>query len=83
MDRVSISRGNCFVGFSMIDPIVSTKSSYDYIPGLSKVIHTIRKHFEYKAGNDVVAIETYVIQLYNKNGNLTEHNSSPKIDKLA
>jgi hypothetical protein len=67
----------------MIDPIVSTKSSYDYIPGLSKVIHTIRKHFEYKAGNDVVAIETYVIQLYNKNGNLTEHNSSPKIDKLA
>jgi hypothetical protein len=67
----------------MTDPIVSTKFSYDYIPGLSKVIHTIRKHFEYKAGNDVVTIETYVVQLYDKKGNLMEHNPPPKIDKLA
>jgi len=67
----------------MTDPIVSTKSSYDYIPALSKVIHTIRRHFEYKVGNDVDIIETYVVQLYNKSGNLTEHNAPPKIDKLA
>lgn len=67
----------------MTDPIVSTKSSYDYIPALGKIIHTIRKQFNYKVGNDVVTIETYVIQLYNRNGNLTEHNAPSKIDKLA
>ena len=67
----------------MNDPIVSTKSSYEYISGVGKIIHTIRRHFEYKVGNDVDIIETYVVQLYNKSGNLIEHNAPHKIDKLA
>ena len=41
------------------------------------------KHFEYKVGNDVDTIETFVVQLYNKSGNLIDHNLPHKIDKLA
>ncbi len=67
----------------MNDPIVSSKSSYEYLPAVGKIIHTIRRHFEYKVGANVDTVETYVIQLYNKNGNLTEYNAPSKLDKLA
>lgn len=67
----------------MSDPIVSISSNYDYIPGLSKIVHTIRKHFEYKIGTDVDSVEHYVIQLYNEKGKLEDHNVAHKIDKYT
>ncbi len=67
----------------MIDPTVSIRSSHDYLASVNKIVHTIRKTFEYKRGPDIVTVETYVVQLYDKKGNLMEHNPPPKIDKLA
>lgn len=67
----------------MNDPIVNISSSYDYIPGLSKIVYTIRKHFEYKVGASVDTTEHYVIQLYNEKGKVEEYNVAHKIDKFT
>ncbi len=67
----------------MNDPIVTTSSDYTHIPGLSKIVYTIRKHFEYKVGASVDTVEHYVIQLYNEKGKVEEHNVAHKIDKYT
>lgn len=67
----------------MLDPIVSTKDTYDYVPGLNKIVHTIRKHFKYKVGSAVDTVEHHVIPLYDTKGKVHEYNAPHKIDKLA
>lgn len=67
----------------MIEPVVLSKNFYEYIPGVNKIVHTIRKHFEYKTGNNIDIIEQHVISLYDKQGQVKDHNTTHKIDKLA
>lgn len=67
----------------MIEPIVASNNYYEYLPGINRIIHTIKRHFEYKIGNNVDTIEQHVISLYDKQGQVKEHNVSHRIDKLA
>lgn len=67
----------------MIEPTVLSKNYYEYIPGVNKIIHLVHRHFAYKVGNNVDTIEQHVISLYDKRGELKDHNTAHKIDKMA
>jgi len=67
----------------MTDPIVTVRSSLDYIPGVNKIITTIRRHFDYEKSNDVQTVERYTVSLYDKTGQMKEYNSISTIDSKA
>jgi hypothetical protein len=67
----------------MNDPVVTQTSAYDYIAGVNRIIHTVRKHFDYKKSADVDTVAYYVISLYNQSGKVEQYNEPRKIDKWA
>jgi hypothetical protein len=67
----------------MTDPIVTVSSSLNHIPGVNKIVTTIRRHFDYEKGNDVRTVERYTVSLYDKSGQIKEYNSTSTIDSKA
>lgn len=67
----------------MNDPIITEKTSFDYISGVNKIVQIIRRHYDYKKGTDVDTVAYYVISLYTDKGKVEQYNEPRKIDKWA